>query len=73
MTRKDYIMIAETFALTLAREEDIDRGNAFEGRQTTYASGVRLSIGAIADTLQRDNPKFDRKKFIKACGITLDL
>lgn len=59
MTQKDYILIAAELnaALNLAKSE--------------HAEAVRQAertIEGLATVLYRDNNKFDRRKFFKACG-----
>ncbi len=58
MTKKDYKLIAE--ALKEAREES----NPLEGR-----SGVTLAAQKLANVLRADNPRFDYKRFLEACGV----
>jgi hypothetical protein len=60
MTRKDYILIAE--ALKAARAE----ATAVAMRA---AVGVTIAAVHISDVLARDNPRFDRECFLKACGV----
>lgn len=55
MTRKDYVMLAECFA-----RECSEPGKAAQ------LKGIAC---AIADALARENPRFDRARFLKACGI----
>jgi len=68
MTRKDYVLIASSFARVLERESEQDRLNNKHGVHTTYAGGVRLSIREMAYALASDNPKFDYVRFFEACG-----
>lgn len=58
MTRKDYILIAEALKVSRLRaeREDIALGNDYAAK-------------AIADALGRDNPRFDRERFLKAAGV----
>lgn len=57
MTRKDYRKIAG--AIRAARE--VNNANA--------VMDVMAVIEAICNVLARDNPRFDREKFLAACGI----
>lgn len=57
MTRKDYIAIAR--ALNNAKPE----GPLAAFRQHTQ------DCNAVADALQRDNERFDRDRFLTACGV----
>jgi len=58
MTRKDYILIAA--ALKASRMQ-----------LPTDAQIVqhRFSCTLMADTLSRDNPRFERERFLTACGV----
>lgn len=69
MTRKDYQLLATTFASLLAYESEVDRLNNDSGMWTTYAGGVRLSINAVANALKDDNLNFDPVRFRRECGI----
>ena len=56
MTRKDYVLLAE----------------ALNRSEAPYADGemVRRSVAeCIADALARDNPRFDRHRFLVAAGV----
>lgn len=54
MTRKDYVIIAEV----IANSQGLTRG----GIMDTLAE-------RMAEALQADNPRFDREKFLVACGV----
>jgi hypothetical protein len=56
MTRKDYQLIAEVFA---------NFGQMIELEETIGADIARN----LADALQGDNPRFDRDRFLVACGV----
>ncbi len=58
MSRKDYRAIAD--ALLSAR-------NAIKGSEQLTAWNITTAY--LADTLQRDNPRFKRETFYKACGV----
>lgn len=57
MTKKDHILIANVLATTRNEPAFIDK----------------LTINRIAYelayTFKRDNPKFDRERFLEACGV----
>jgi hypothetical protein len=53
MTRKDYVMIAEVIA------------TSWHGSEDTQADLARN----FADVLEADNPRFDRARFLAACGV----
>ena len=67
MTRKDYILIAETIRELLA---DIDREPP---RMREVLRGERMGVASVAlrlgVQLRQDNPRFDLTRFIEACGI----
>lgn len=56
MTRRDFILIAETIADF--RREHPDR-----------VDGLHLLVWKLASRLATTNPNFDRARFIKACGV----
>lgn len=56
MTRKDYQLISEVFA---------QFGNICNLEETIGADIARN----LADALQADNPRFDRARFLEACGV----
>lgn len=59
MTRKDYVLIADTLSNLM---KDFNNGGD---------DSVSLSLVAqeLADTLATDNPRFDRARFLTACGV----
>lgn len=61
MTKKDYEKIANVFYKTLGT---IDR-SWFE-EATDHVERVACNM---ADMLAQDNPRFDRDRFLKACGV----
>jgi len=59
MTRRDYVAIAA--ALRLTQPTDVYGPKC-------YAQWL-LDVAAVADVLASDNPRFDRARFLKACGV----
>lgn len=59
MTRKDYVIIAA--AIAKAREETYNHGS-----DAWYA--VDVVAGQVADALAADNSRFDKARFVEACG-----
>ena len=53
MTRKDYVMIADTIATAWHASADSKADLAYK----------------FADVLEEDNPRFDRARFLTACGV----
>ena len=68
MTRKDYVLLAA--ALASVRPQASERPQSF-----TVALDKALAVQhargceAIADALAAENARFDRARFLKACGI----
>ena len=62
MTKKDYEAIARIINCVYDNTSLSD-----------YARGVRATQHVIAnqlsDVMQADNPRFDRVRFLKACGV----
>ena len=61
MTRKDYIIIANSLLITrkgYSRAWNPDASLAFD-----------MVCENLADVFTKDNPKFDREKFLEACGV----
>lgn len=60
MTKKDYIVIANVF-------------NDYAGldiHSEDYAYIRRQMAESFANRLEADNPRFDRARFLAACGVT---
>lgn len=60
MTRKDYVLLAEAIKA------------AVEATDYPERLGALLAANEIAHRLQQDNPRFDRARFLKACGLEVD-
>lgn len=74
MTRKDYVMIANVIRETLNdiastgdSEHLSDNGRTFNSGESQGAHRAALRL---ADQLRQDNPRFDRARFMAACGLT---
>lgn len=70
MTRKHYKAIAETLANHKRSIDAIDRARAGY-RRGSHAQWSRTVL-EFALLFGVDNPRFDRDKFIVACGMTPD-
>lgn len=57
MTRKDYVQLAEALKAAAYALNPPER------------AGAILAAQEIALALAADNPRFDRARFIKACGL----
>lgn len=62
MTRKDYVLIADTIKGAINYEQD------FNNDQSKVSGFKHLAL-ALASTLESDNPRFDRDRFLDACGV----
>lgn len=63
MTRKDYVAIAAALASVDPLDWPGDLG------QRVARNAIRYCAEAIADVMARDNPRFDRERFLKAAGV----
>ena len=61
MTRKDYVLIANTISELMMSQRD--RG-AF-----AHAPSLDEVARELAYALEGDNPRFDRDRFLDACGV----
>lgn len=59
MTRKDYVMIAETI-----RQNRKDFNEGEDGLMLLTIMAHQLS-----NSFEEDNPRFDRARFLTACGV----
>lgn len=62
MTRKDFTLIAD--AIRNASEAAGDYADPAMARNGTYEAA-----SYIAHALRRDNPRFERARFMEACGF----
>jgi len=63
MTRKDYILIAA--AIAEARRQIPEGGAHATWEYVSNSTVARV----LAHSLASDNPRFDRERFLKACGV----
>ena len=73
MTRKDYVLIADTIA-QFSRDIAIDGDSEYlTDRARAIRDGERDALVTLshrlADQLHQDNTRFDRKRFIDACQL----
>lgn len=61
MTKRHYQQFANTIELLL--------GTIRDGFPMTAEWALRHIAIELADICQRDNPRFDRERFMKACGL----
>lgn len=71
MTRKDYILIAQTIKELISVSNGEGWGpDARVDPEQAEAIGQTHVVEELAVALAQDNPTFDRAKFLKACGVT---
>ncbi len=63
MTKKDYELIASVYAAEMQFYEEY--GEDELEPKAIIASNAHQMANALAE----QNPKFDRKRFLKACGV----
>lgn len=61
MSRKDYV----AFAAVLKSHIDLHARN----ESPSSVQALEWLAGDMAGTLATDNPRFDRARFLKACGV----
>ena len=62
MTRKDYA------ALAAGLREGVEATKACHSKDAQDA--YEMAVYDVARVLAADNPRFDRARFLKACGVT---
>ncbi len=62
MTKKDYALVAKCV------KAQINEGLPYE-EYRLHLIPIRKLVGKLVSEFQIDNPKFDKDKFIKACGL----
>lgn len=65
MSRKDYIATAA--ALNAENHRSVGGSTKDED---LHRLGVAVAAQAMADYMESDNPRFDRHRFLKACGLS---
>lgn len=70
MTRKDYVNIAAAILATQTRirNEHAIVAGAIEERGMEQLRGVRRTAAHLCEFLADDNPRFDKARFLTACG-----
>lgn len=64
MTKKDYIAIAKVVKETRTSTQIVGRAETISNTCNEIAHG-------LAVVMQKDNPNFDRNRFLIACGVTI--
>ena len=62
MTRKDYELIAKAIYGSLIQSGSLEW-------QDRFIEQHRITARHVATALERTNPRFNREKFIDACGV----
>ena len=62
MTRKDYVIIAEHFKGSINYEQSFNNNQA-------GANSLKFLALTLSSSLEEDNPRFDRARFLDACGV----
>lgn len=66
MTRRDYVLIANVLCTTKP-----DQTIGYSADALAIARGAWREIArSFAATLASENPRFDRARFLKACGVS---
>ena len=65
MTRKDYVLIAEALKDSKPTTWDGSTEQFDNGAYTAWLSSVRM----LCYRLSQNNPRFDRERFLAACGV----
>lgn len=63
MTKKDYELIAKALSTSLGTAQEF-------AKLYTPEEAVTLAIHVIADALEKDNPRFNRGRFVSASTMT---
>lgn len=67
MTKKDYILIANAIKEVYEYQKDND-GN---GSKAIKQGAIKVVSESIADALKYDNERFNRTRFMTACGMDI--
>lgn len=62
MSRKDYELIARAIYGSLIQSGSLES-------QDRFIDQHRMTARHVANALERENPRFDRDRFIEACGV----
>ena len=67
MTKKDYELIAKALMQTNLLVEAYNESDS--PIKYTAPHALELAVHAIANQLEKDNPRFQRPLFLEACGL----
>lgn len=66
MTKSNYVLIADSIHRSKMVTEMLEKNQV---RKQAKLDAYRLVASDLAGSLYGDNKKFDRDKFLKACGV----
>ena len=69
MTRRDYELIADTFKQQIDRRRDFRAADRKTDPNASGYSVLCLTVWAMGDRLAENNPRFDKVRFYRACGL----
>lgn len=72
MTKKDYAAIAAAInngTVMFPDAANASNADRYEAFMAGANDQVKQIVRHIADVMQANNPRFDRERFLKACGI----
>ena len=65
MTRKDFELIAKV----LKEARDSSMYHVPNGSESPFIHGINNAAYVLANALATTNPRFDRARFLAACGV----
>jgi len=65
MTRKDYILIEAALLRTWNAQKIHDNDEAQRAQELMF----KACASDLCDALSRDNPRFDRERFLREAGV----
>lgn len=65
MTKKDFELIADAIRDVYEYQKDSDG----RGSKKIKQGAIRAAADSLSEALARTNPRFDRARFMAACGI----
>lgn len=73
LTRKDYVMLAQAIKLSAdynrTQSERMTASEEYRMSHVDYLVEDQSVAINIATLLSEDNPRFDRERFLTACGV----
>lgn len=66
MTRKDYKRLAEELKIEL---NHLDSTLATNDAESIQRGAFEIAVRCMCDAMKRENPRFDRDKFLLAVGL----